>query len=346
MPALSSLDAAQIQWIIKTGFAPLFCFLSRTDYAALSSVLWAQLKGSDLSIRVLHELQLNVLTEILDKSKNLLRITLLKGCSIATEFYPLAHLRIMRDLDLLIDEKHQASLESLLREMGFRQQSTNSAEYYLTHHHSMPFYQPSSGVWVEVHRGLFPPSGRLGKLSVFRHENVEQESRFSFLLGKAVMRLSPELQIVYTASHWAMNLIALKHEGGLFPLMDTILILNSVQRNVRWELIFNWVKGSVAASHLYLLFSYLHENEILEIDRGVLRELFDAQRSFGIVNLNIAHRLITRYLARDNIPIAPGKLSILWESLLLDRGPTANLLNFCKQIWRSSRLSASRSPTV
>ena len=317
------------------------------DGDAANSASWAQLRRCDLSIRLLHELQFEVLNQILHRSKNLLPpITLLKGSSVATEYYPQAHLRIMRDLDLLVDETHQATLESILREMGFRQQSKNSEDYYLTHHHSMPFFQASTGVWVEVHRGLFPPASRLGMLPVFRPENIHEQSRLCSFQESDVMRLSPELQIVYTASHWATGLVDLKQKGGLFPLVDTILILKSVRQRLRWDLIFKWVENSVAASHLYLLLSYLHENDIMIIDKDVLRQLFARQRSFGMLNLKIAHRLITRYLVSGKVPIARGKLSILWENLLLDRGPTGNLLMLCKRISCFPRMPANQSPAI
>ena len=120
-------------------------------------------------------------------------------------------------------------------------------------------------------------------------------------------------------------------KGDVFALLDIIYILRKAQRDVRWNLIFKWVQSSVAATHLYLLLSYLDENDILDVD-WIVHELFIRQRSFGILNLKIAHHLITRYLVAGKIPIAQGKIAILWENLLLDQGPAHNLASFCKKI--------------
>jgi len=167
-----------------------------------------------LTTRLINEIQLETLSEILVRCKGLLPpITLLKGCSTGSELYPQPHLRVIRDLDLLVEPKDQSKLEAILLEMGFRQRSTNSLEFYAMHHHSMPFYHSSRDIWVEVHRGLFPASNKLAKLPVFSSRNIRAELRPSWLKGTPVMRLSSELQIVYTASHWALEL---KREGGLF----------------------------------------------------------------------------------------------------------------------------------
>jgi Uncharacterised nucleotidyltransferase len=338
-PPLSSFSDRQIRWIIKTGLAPLFCFAGRNDPNRVAARSWRDLKAADLSIRVVNDIQLETLSEILNRCKDLLPpITLLKGCSIGSELYPQPHLRVMRDLDLLVSAKEQPILEALLLEMGFQQQSTNSAEYYAMHHHSMPFYHCAKGVWVEVHTGLFPPREKLANLAAFNSETIAAESRRSLLNEIPVMRLSTELQIIYTASHWALGL---KREGGLFALLDTIYILRQAQRDVRWNLIFKWVQSSVAATHLYLLLSYLDEKDVLDVD-WILQELFVRQRSFGILNLKIAHHLITRYLVAGNIPIAQGKVAILWQNLLLDEGPAQNLASFCKKMVSPLGLQSAR----
>jgi hypothetical protein len=185
---------------------------------------------------------------------------------------------------------------------------------------------------VEVHRGLFPQADRLSSLPVFSRDNIAAESRLSRIEGIKVKRFTPELQIVYTASHWALGLIDLKHRGGLFALLDTIFILHGAQQDLRWNVIFDWVRNSVAATHLYLLLSYLQYKNIVCIDQDILRELFGQQKSFGITNLRIAHWLITHYLVAGSVPIARGKLSILWENLLRDQGPSMNLATFFRQV--------------
>jgi hypothetical protein len=247
----------------------------------------------------------------------------------------------MRDLDLLVDPKDQPKLESILREMGFRQRSTNSHEFYATHHHSMPFCHKERGVWVEAHSGLFAPSNKLAQLPVFSPGNIRAELRPSWLKGIPVMRLSTELQIVYTASHWALEL---KRAGGLFGLLDIIYLLKRAPHNIRWDAIHNWVQDSVAGTHLYLVLGYLNKNNLIELDRTILAELFVRQKSFGLLNLKIAHSLITRYIVAGKIPVAAGKVAVLWETLLRDEEPARNLISASKNLipafgFRSATLS-------
>lgn len=334
VPPLTAFRPKQLHWIIETGFAPLFCFLSRNDSNNSDTLWWRELQAANLSVRLLNSVQLETLREILNRCEGLLPpITVLKGCSIATEFYPAAHLRVMRDLDILVKATDQPVVETVLLKMGFRQQSSNHVNFYYAHHHSMPFFHPGTGVWVEVHRDIFPRSEEVGTLRVFSGENVAAESRLSHCEGITVMRLSPELQLVYTASHWALGLIGLIHRGGLFAFLDTIFILRAAPQSIRWDAIFDWVSGSVAATHLYLLLSYLHCNRIYQFDPEVLRELFRRQKSFGRINLELAHRLIARYLVAGKIPLARGKLSILWETLLRNEGPVRNLASFSSEIF-------------
>ncbi|HEY7318594.1 MAG TPA: nucleotidyltransferase family protein [Candidatus Binatia bacterium] len=318
LPSLVSFHERQIKWMMESGLGPLFWFLSREGEKTRESRSWSDLKATYLTTRLISEIQLETLYSILGKCKGRLSpITLLKGSSTGSEFYPQPYLRVMRDLDLLVDPAEQPRLETILLQMGFRQQSSNSHEFYATHHHSMPFYHRENRVWVEVHRGLFPPSNPLARLPVFGASNISAELRPSSFKGIPVMRLSRELQIVYTASHWALEL---RREGGLFALLDIIYLLKKIPHPIRWETIFNWVEHSIAGTHLCLVLSYLSENNIVELDGSILAELFSRQKSFGRLNLKIAHSLITRYVAAGKIPLAPGKVAALWQSLLQDQG--------------------------
>ena len=325
LPALSSLKDRQVKGIIEAGMGPLVWFAMQRNPKIADWPSSQDLRATSLTIRLINHIQLETLKEILVKSECLFpAITLLKGSSTGSELYPEPHLRIMRDLDLLVAPEDQPKLETILLEMGFRQRSTNSHEFYVRHHHSMPFFHKEKGVWVEVHRGLFPPSHKLGQLPVFSTENIRAEQR-PFMLGEIpVMRLSTELQIIYTASHWALEL---KREGGVFALLDIIYLLKRNSHHLRWDTIMNWVQDSLAATHLYLVLSYLHKNNIVELDKAILADLFARQKSFGPVNLKIAHSLITRYVVAGKIPLAAGKLAMLWGTLLQDQGAARNLLS-------------------
>src|SRR5919109_1570529 len=124
----------------------------------------------------------------------------------------------MRDLDVLIDEAALPTIASVLGALGYRQQSHLSSTFYTTHHHSMPFVHPARGLWVEVHRGLFPPASRLGMGRLFSRATLDQQRQVSAFQGHKVFRLRPEWQLVYIAAHLAGEF----PRSGLVALLDVI----------------------------------------------------------------------------------------------------------------------------
>lgn len=331
---LASFGEAQIRWATATGLGALLFHATKTDSQAPDSPFWPLLRGADLAAQVLTMEHFEAMTEIIDACEGQMApLALLKGISVCNEHYPKPHLRSMRDIDFLIESSDLARVNSLLLKLGYRQRSRKLNAFYQKHHHDMPWFHRQKGVWVEVHRALFPPGSRLGKSLAFSSRNIKAESRPSCFEGRAVMRLSPELQVVYTASHWAQEV---KCEGGLFGLLDIIYLLRGTQHNLQWDTIFDWVQGSVVGAHLYLLLSYLQQNDIIDLDGEILAELSKKQKSFGKLNLKIAHFLIARCLVEGKIPrgrVAIRNLDILWKSLLLDHGALRNLLLIPRNIF-------------
>jgi hypothetical protein len=141
--------------------------------------------------------------EILDVChRHVSPITLLKGISIAEQYYPAPYLRPMSDLDFLVDEAAIPAVEALLYELGYRQQSSLPEAFYDTHHHRMPFLHPQRGIWVEVHQGLFPSHATISSAEVFSPAHIATQLQTSRFYGRLVNRLSDALQVVYIAAHW------------------------------------------------------------------------------------------------------------------------------------------------
>jgi hypothetical protein len=106
----------------------LFVFSAELIRAGLTHPLWREFEWANLSVRFLNDVQLETVCELLKRSGGLSPpIKLLKGCSVASEFYPETHPRVICDLGVFVDAKDQTILESLLFEMGFRQKSKNGA---------------------------------------------------------------------------------------------------------------------------------------------------------------------------------------------------------------------------
>ena len=171
-------------------------------------------------------------------------LTLLKGIALCEQYYAEPHLRTMRDIDFLVESDAVPVVETLLRNLGYVQKSQRPPEFYREHQHTAPFLHPRTGVWVEVHRGLFRAGSELGLDRVFSLETVKKELRPSKFRGRTVTCLSHELQIVYLASHWAFSFERL---GAMRAMLDIIYILRH-DPEIHWPQILDWLDASIASA--------------------------------------------------------------------------------------------------
>jgi Uncharacterised nucleotidyltransferase len=337
---LSAFHENQIRWALRTGLGPLLLYTTTSDAAVAHSPLWPLLHGATLTAQFLSDERFDAMCDILDTCEGRVpSVTLLKGISIAEQYYPTPYLRPMTDLDFLVEETVIPFVESLLYKLGYRQQSHRPREFYNTHHHRMPFLHPQRGIWVEVHRGLFPSSTKLATTRVFSHKHLTSQLRPSAFQGRPVTRLSDALQIVYIAAHWAFEF---KGIGGMLAMLDLIYLLKYTKEAIDWEAIFDWLDGSIAATHLYLMLTYLARYGLIDIPPQRLHELSLRQRSFGTLNLHIMHKLVDRYMI-DRPPsgrlCSAFHLDILWRTLLVPGSPLRNLLRVPWNVLLASRLN-------
>jgi hypothetical protein len=310
--SLKAFDARSVAWAIQSGLGPLLYRAARQNADNPNSAYWFDVKSSDLTARIIMGTHLDAMEEILTACRGELPpLTLLKGISIAEEFYPEPHLRLMRDVDFLVQKESLPKVKAILDRLGYRQQSDPSAPPYDNHHHAAPFLHEAKDVWVEVHHGLFAPRRRASGAKIFQPETVLAQSLPSQFRGIEVRRLSPELQLVYVATHWAQDLPTI---GGMVALVDAIYLL---QQRLSWEWILNSVRSSIAASYLYLLLSYMDHHGLVEMPPGVVHELFLQQSSFGEPGLAVAHAIIDHYCVTGKPLGRLGNkiLAMLWNAL-------------------------------
>jgi hypothetical protein len=156
-------------------------------------------------------------------------------------------------------------------------------------------------------------------------DNLEAQLRAAEFRGRAVTRLSPELELVYLASHWASEH---RVHGGIVSLLDVIYLLRKVH-DIRWAQLLEWVNRTAAAGHLYLLLSYLLKYRLVDVPPDVLPDLWTRQRAFGRLNLAILHGLIDRYMVDGSgfgFLVRPGNFGVTWQTLLRCDSPWRNLV--------------------
>jgi hypothetical protein len=315
--SLNAFDDRIVGWAIQSGLGPLFYRAVKDNPNNLACPHWYALKAADLTARVVTGDHLEAMGEILDACRGqVLPLTLLKGISIAEECYSEPHLRLMRDLDFLVQKESLPSVKATLKQIGYRQRCDNSTRMYETHHHAAPFFHEEKNVWVEVHHSLLSPKREASRDRIFQPETILCQSRPSQFQGREVRRLSFELQLVYLATHWAQDF---RRVGGMVGVVDAIYLLKQAGDELCWDWIVNSVRGSIAATYLYLLLSYLDRYRLVEIDPEILHELFLTQPSFGKISLEAAHAIVDRYsvagarLGRLNERF----VTIAWKTLTL-----------------------------
>jgi Uncharacterised nucleotidyltransferase len=325
---LASFGEAQIRWAIAIGLGPLLFQAIKADTQASGSPFWPLLRGADLAARVLTAEHIDAMIEIVDGLKGQVEtLTLLKGISICDQHYPKPHLRPMRDIDFLVEDGDLARVDSLLFKLGYRQRFKNLREFYQGHHHGMPWFHPQRGVWVEVHRALFPAKSPLGADARFRPESLRRQLTTSEFHGRPVKRFSDELQLLYIASHWGSDFQAV---GGAVAILDVIYLFKNTQDVLNWRAIMDAYEGSVAFTYLYLLLTYLVKYGLIDVAPDVYTDLCLRRRSFGYVNLKIIHALIDKFLLTGRRgsweQFRFRNASIAWKTLSASTSPLRNLL--------------------
>ena len=320
--SLDYFSQRQIEWAIQNGLGPLLFRTIQGGISDSSTAAWRSLKAADLTSRILMGTQLEAMGEIIEACRGRVpTLVLLKGMSIAEEFYPESHLRLMRDVDFLVPKKYVPAIEAILKEQGYRQSKTCYAA-----HHNMPFFHQGKNVWVEVHHGLFSGMQKTAMDKVFHCRNIFAELRSSTFQGREVFRLSNELQLVYLACHWGQTFQA---TGGAIAMLDTIYLLKRAGDAICWARILNWVDGCAAAAYLYLLLSYLDRYRLVNIAPDVMHQLFHSCSSFGRLSLRATHAIIDRYFIGGKpfgAVLSPRNLDIAWQILTLPKSILGQLI--------------------
>lgn len=320
-------NEAQVDWGIRTGLGPILYELALAAPNPISRPLVERLLTSELAAKIAHWRRTTAFNNIIDAcSSSEISIIPLKGILICNKYYPKPHWRPMQDIDFLVAEEDLGRTESVLESLGYQQVSPRPADFYRTHHHSMPFRHPSTGVVVEVHTALFPTLSPLFHASAFQPSNIATHLRLAEFHGRTIYRLSSELELVYLSCHAVRERRIL---SSLVPFMDIAFLLRSVGHELNWSTIFPWLDNPTVSAYVCVTLSYLERHRIVELPGTVQLELSAAMKRLGSFALNVLSRNIDRYAASGHsMDDALGRDHhfIIWDTLLAPRAPVWNLL--------------------
>jgi hypothetical protein len=198
-------------------------------------------------------------------------------------------------------------------------------------------FHPGRRVWVELHRDLFPPSSHLSADPVFSRDSVRGGLVPAIFRGRRVWRLGDELQLMYLATHWAFGM---RRRSGIVGIVDAMRLLKHTSTR-QWDRLLAGRDGlREAASHVYLLLTYLDRHHLAEVDRQVLARLYRRQRSLGPTTLGILHTLIDHYVVdgRSLWPLMSTRnFGATWNTLLSPAPPSRNLMALVRELLPSPR---------
>ena len=311
--SLDGVDDRQIRWALDAGLGPLLYRATR-DCVDMVPANWRNvLLSADLTARVKHGNFVDTANEVIDVCQEMqIRPTLLKGISISEQRYPVAHLRPMGDIDVLIPSDAYESVESALLHRGYIRQP----DYRVPKGdpHGTPLAHPEWHVWVELHTSLF---GDPLRDRVFGASNVAAQSIVSTFHGRHVYRLTDEFQLLYIASKWYDDLAQHSiHPSGVAPLLDVIYLLKASGKLLDHTRLAVGPGSEMAMASLYVMVAYLARHGLSAESHGLSRVLASNQKLVGPLQLRIIHAALDRYLIGGrywNLPLplpVPGRYSV------------------------------------
>ena len=193
----------------------------------------------------------------------------------------------------------------------------------------MPFYHPEKKIWIEIHTSLFPLSS---SEEIFKPEHIFNRTFNSQYYTYNVKYLVKEFELIYTCAHWALENNWMK---GLIRIVDILYILNKTDDKIDWNIVLTWLeKSPVTASYLYLVLSYLVNNNYISLPTNVLINLSNKQKKLNTINLFILHKLIDKYLIEGRqfgSFLTINNVDIIWNTLT--QGSDIPLINLLQIPW-------------
>ena len=327
VPEHTTVDEIEANRAIQVGLGPILHDMALRLPGLISRESASALLVSELAARAHYKRVSSTAAAVLEACASSVEgVVLLKGISVADEYYPRPYWRPMGDIDILVAKEDLDLAESALKDLGYRQASPNPTDYYQTHHHSMPFLDPSNGIIVEIHTALFPPQSPYSHCPIFQLPKVTTHLRLSERQGKPVYRLSSELELLYLSCHALAEWRIFK---SLVPFLDITLLLTKMGGKLDWDTLGDWLRDHRASACLCVMLSYLDKYRVVAVPPEIQTAISAAKRRRGRLALRILHNAIDRHvIGGHSIDDFPGQHNryLLWDTLMTDRHPMLNLL--------------------
>jgi hypothetical protein len=299
---LDAITDPRFRRLSDAGLAPLLFRATRNHLDSIPADLRDALKAAELTAQVRHGCLRDAANEVVDACEDAgVRVTLLKGISIADQHYPAGHLRAMGDIDILVRADELALAESTLLACGYIRKPDYDVEPGSPH--GAPLWHPQRRVWVEVHTALFPEGSGLRSNEFFSPASVAGQSVASSFDGRPVYRLTNELQLAYIASYWIRDLSRNGFEPSfVMPLLDALYLLEATGTTLDWDGLLAHLDNELATASLYIMLDYLSSLGLVQCAAPIVSRLAGRQSLIGAPERRIIFALLNNSLIGEVPP--------------------------------------------
>lgn len=268
--------ADQVDFLCQVGLGPIAFSVYGDDLRQSHPHLFSELQSADLTTRVIYGQLERAAVELLARLRDVGVIPiLLKGISTSDQFYAPHHLRVMGDIDILVDTSQVDVVMAELASLGYEIEDEQWRLYHTFGHHHLPAARhPATGATIEVHTGLFGSEEFYSRETVFQRDSfAKQVTDFNYR-GIHVARFTPEFQFIFTVSKWSVDV---GWAINLTSINDAIHILRRHQSQFDWLTMSRWI---AANPHLVpiitALMLYLEQADIVTMSPELRRVLANA----------------------------------------------------------------------
>lgn len=307
-----------VQWIVLSGLGPLACHLFEASGFDADGIP-ESLRGAELTGRLQGrglEKALAATLELLVRAG--INPVAMKGATFAHRYYPRPHLRIMKDVDLLVAPGQREQAEAALLAGGFERGEGMTYERYLPHHHAAPLHHVEKQIWVEIHSALIPAAAHASTERPFNYTELDSICVSAPLNPGFSTILRPEVELMLLATAWCRDLGDDFGEPGLQRrLFDAVYLLRA-EPGLDWDRIVEWSRHTLTGKSCSVLLSYLARH--VQLPASALDGLRRIENRYvGRGAAKLTHFLLDRYLLADGNHarwLSPSSVANMFATLL------------------------------
>lgn len=250
---------------------------------------------------------------------------ILKGASLAENFYPLPELRPYSDIDILVHKNDLKVVKEILIKSGYSSAEKANEEFNEKYWYSYQFFQNDKKVLLEIHWNI----AQLRRYKI----NIDSiwKDAISFKIDETEsLMMSIEDLIIYQSLHLSYH-----YYSKLLWLLDLAIIIQKERDSISWEKIIERCKTQRVCNPVYYALLYVKNLLKTGIPDNVLKSL----KPNSLTYIAIRSMLNTKTLPQRKI-VENKLLRFPFALLLIDRMPekAAFSMEFLHRIPSMNRL--------